>query len=196
MSYNFVILVNICAIFVVKMVKKIHFYSLITWLCREICAHQFMFSCILGMVVKLSIRFFPSGVIIFWMGISCIQATALTEFFPGPCVVPYYRFIWPLCFATVCWKLNVTHWNGLQWLTFNTKVCQNLSTVSGVWMEKGTRTHAHTHTHTQHGNNIIIVLFRFREESWLNTAVLLVASNRCEAVTLKEEQRMGIFEKR
>jgi len=63
-------------------------------------------------------------------------------------------------------------------------------------MEKGTRTHAHTHTHTQHGNNIIIVLFRFREESWLNTAVLLVASNRCEAVTLKEEQRMGIFEKR
>ena len=54
----------------------------------------------------------------------------------------------------------------------------------------------HTHTHTQHGNIISIVLFLFRKESWLNTAVLLVASNRCEAVTPREEQRMGIFEKR
>jgi len=59
-----------------------------------------------------------------------------------------------------------------------------------------THAHTHTHTHTQHGDNISIVLFLFREESWLNTAVLLVASNRCEAVTLKEEKRMGIFEKR
>jgi hypothetical protein len=30
----------------------------------------------------------------------------------------------------------------------------------------------------------------------LNTALLLVASNRCDFVTLKEVQRMEIFEKR
>jgi hypothetical protein len=58
-----------------------------------------MFSCILGKVVKLSIRFFPSGVIIFCMGISCIQATPLSGFFPEPWVVPYHRFIWPLYFV-------------------------------------------------------------------------------------------------
>jgi hypothetical protein len=56
--------------------------------------------------------------------------------------------------------------------------------------------HTHTHTHRQYGNIISIVLFPFREESWLNTAFLLVASNRCEVVTLKLKQIMGIFEKR
>jgi hypothetical protein len=45
-------------------------------------------------------------------------------------------------------------------------------------------------------NIISIVLFLFREESLLSTIVLLIASNRCEAVTLKEDQRMGKIEKR
>lgn len=62
--------------------------------------------------------------------------------------------------------------------------------------KRDVHTNTHTHMHRQHGNIISIVLFFFKEESWLNTALLLVASNRCEAVTLKEEQRMGIFEKR
>jgi hypothetical protein len=56
------------------------------------------------------------------------------------------------------------------------------------------KTHTHTYTHTQHGN--IIVLFLLTEESGLKSVIFLVSSCGCEAVTLKKEERMEIFEKR
>jgi hypothetical protein len=63
-----------------------------------------------------------------------------------------------------------------------------------IYIHAHTHTHTHTCTHRQHGNIISIVLFLLREESWLKTVVLLVASYGCEAVTLKEEQIMRIIE--
>jgi hypothetical protein len=126
-----------------------------------------MFSCILRMVVKLSITFFPNGVIIFCMRISCIQASG---FFPEHWVVPYHRFIRPPYFATVCRKLNVTT---LEWALVTYFLYYVLSKSFSYFQSLNGKRHTHTQSHKlkhrQHGNitGISIVLFLLREESWL-----------------------------
>jgi len=87
------------------------------------------------------------------MGISCVQATALSEFFPEPWVVPYHRFIWPLCFVTVCWKLNVTTLGSSDLLLVLSyiKIFQLFPEFERKKRHARThaRAHTHTHTHTQ-----------------------------------------------